>query len=129
MMTKVIYAMCLCGAVGSLVIGFGSGIWSLMTAEDVLIFPLVVGPYAVIAAVAWWRRASSWESQLLVGAVILIGVYGFWAISNSAYRSHTTPDDEVAMDLTPVVVPALQWLVAVSIAALLGVIAWLRTAE
>lgn len=127
MMTKATYAVCLCGALGSLAIGFASGVWSLMSAEDALIFPLVTGPYIVIAAVAWWRRTSSWESKLLLGAVILIGVYGLWAISTSAYRFHTNPRDEVAMDLTPVVVPALQWLVAVSVAALLGVIVWIRS--
>ena len=126
MMTKAIYAICFCLAVGSLVIGFASGTWSLMSGEDALIFPLVTGPYAVIAAVAWWRQSSSRES-LLLGTVMLIGVYGVVAISTSAYRFHTTPHDEIAMDLTPVVVPAVQWLVAVSVAALLGVIGWIRS--
>ena len=125
MMTKAIYAICFSLAVGSLAIGFASGTWSLMSGEDALIFPLVAGPYAVIAAVAWWRRSSSRESLVLLGTVILIGVYGLVAIGASAYRFHTTPHDEIAMDLTPVVVPAVQWLVAVSVAALLGVIGWI----
>ncbi len=126
-MTKAILAICLLGAVGSLVIGFAGGGWSLMSPEDVLIFPLVVGPYALLAAVAWWRRSSGWQSLVLLGTVLLITSYGFWAIGTSVYRSHSDPNGEVAMDLSPVVVPAMQWLVAVSLATLLAVIAGIKS--
>jgi len=126
MMTKAIYAICVCAAVGSLGIGFASGVWSLLSGQDAWIVPLVAGPYAVIAAVAWWRRSRLWESSLLLGTLLLIGAYGLVAISVSAYRFHTGRHDPMAMDLTPLVVPALQWLVAVSVAALLGAIAGVR---
>lgn len=127
MITKAILGICFFGAIGSLVIGFTGQGWSLMSAEDVLIFPLVAGPYAVIGVIAWWRRCSHKESMLLLTAVILVAAYGFWPFGASSFRRHFDPHGGMAMDLSPIVVPAVQWLAVTILAAVIGVAALIRS--
>jgi hypothetical protein len=129
MITKVILCICFLGALGSLVIGFAGLGWSLMSAEEVLIFPLVVGPYAVIVVIAWWRRRSHKESMLLLTAVFVIAAYGLWSFGASSYRRHFDPHGGMAMDLSPLVVPALQWLVVTILAAVIGVASAVRSKD
>lgn len=128
MTTKAIYAICLAGATASLAIGFGSGVWSLVSAQDGWIFPLVIGPYALVALVARWRRDGSWESFLLLVAALLISVGGIAAVSSSAYRFHSSPRNRTAMDITAIVAPLAQWILAASVAAMLGLVAIVRMA-
>jgi hypothetical protein len=127
MITKGILGVCFFAAIGSLAIGFAGHGWSLMSAEDVLIFPLVVGPYAVIAVIAWWRRYSHKESILLLAVVLLIAAYGLWSFGASSYRRHVDPRGGMAMDLSPLVVPTLQWLAVTILAAAFGVAAVVRS--
>ena len=127
MITRSILSVCLCAAVGSLAIGFAGHGWSLMSVEDVLVFPLVTGPYAVIAAIAWWRRYSHRESIILLAVVLLVGAYGLWSFGTSAYRRHVDPSGEMAMNLSPLVIPALQWLAVTILAAVFGLAAVVRS--
>ena len=127
MITKPILSVCLFASVGSLAIGFAGHGWSLISAEDVLIFPLVVGPYAVIAVLAWWRRSSHKESMVLLAVVLLLGAYGLWSFGASAYRRQVDPSYGMAMDLSPLVVPALQWLAVTILAAAFGIAAVVRS--
>ena len=127
MITKGILGICFFGAIGSLVIGFAGHGWSLMSAEDVLIFPLVVGPYAGIGVIAWWRRWSYAESMLLLTAVILIAAYGLLSLGASSYRRHFDPHGGMAMDLSPLVVPALQWFAVTILAFVIGIVAMFRS--
>lgn len=121
MTTKAILSVCFLGAIGSLVIGLvGLGWGVLAAAEDVVVFPLVVGPYAVLAFLAWWRRCSYRDSVLLLAVAILIAAYGFWSFGVSSYRRHFDPYGGMAMDLSPLVVPALQWLAVTILAAVFG---------
>jgi hypothetical protein len=113
MMTKATLTICLAGAVGSLSTGFGCLGWSVMTAEDVLIFPLVIGPYAVIAGLAWWRRSRRWMSLVLFIGSLLIAVSGFTMLGRSLYLQSSTPHMRLAMDLTPFVMCALQWTLTI----------------
>ncbi len=128
MITKAIYAVCLTCAVGSLAVGFGSGVWSLIWADDALIVPLVAGPYAIIAAVAWWWRAGRWEPLFLLAIALLMSIGGLAAIGRSAYRFHAIPRDQTAMDLTAIVVPLAQWTLASGIAVILGAVAIIKFA-
>jgi hypothetical protein len=127
MITKSILSVCLCAAVGSLAIGFAGHGWSLMSIEEVLVFPLVVGPYSVIAVLAWWRRYSHKESMLLLAVVLLLGACGIWSFGASAYRRHVDPSGEMAMNLSPLVIPALQWLAVTILAAVFGLAAVVRS--
>ena len=127
MMTKATLAICLVGAIGSLAIGFGGIGWSLMSVEDALIFPLVVGPYALIGGLVWWRRTSPRESFVLLVTVLLIAIYGFWAFGVSFHSRYSNPQGQTATDLTPLVVPMLQWLVTMILTLLLGAAAAIRS--
>lgn len=127
MITKGIFSVCVIAAVGTLAIGFAGLGWSLMSAEDVLVFPLVVGPYAVIAAIAWWRRYSHKESMVLLAVVLLLGAYGLWSFGASSYLRHVDPREGMAMDLSPLLIPALQWLAVTILAAAFGVGAVVRS--
>ena len=127
MKAKTTFTLCLVGAVGSLMIGFGSLGWSLMSADDSLIFPLVSGPYAMIACLTWWRRSSSSELKVLPGTLILVMTFGLWGLCFSAYRRFSTVHDEVAMDLTPLLVPVVQCLFISLIGIFLGVVAVARS--
>ena len=98
-----------------------------MSADDALIFPLVIGPYALIVGLAWWRRWCPGESRILLVTVTLVMAYGFWAFGTSCYRRFSIPSDEVAMDLSPLVAPAIQFLVAAVLGLIMGVAAMVRS--
>lgn len=127
MITRSIHGVCFIAAVGSLAIGFAGHGWSLMSAEDVLVVPLVVGPYAIIAALAGWRRSSRKESIFLLAVVLLVSIYGLWSFGASAYRRHVDPRGGMAMDLNSLVVPAFQWFAVTILAAAFGVAAVVRS--
>lgn len=123
MTTKTTIALCLIGAIGSLAIGFGCLGWSVMSVDDVLIFPIVTGPYAVLAGLAVWRRSNPVEARGLLVSVILVAAYGIWAFGLSVYRRYNMPDGSMAMDLSPLVVPAMQSVFTCAIAVVAGVTA------
>lgn len=127
MITRSILSVCLCAAVGSLAIGFAGHGWSLMFAEDVLVFPLVAGPYAVIAVMAWRRRHSHRESIFLLAFALLAGAYGLLCFGASSYSRHVDPSGEMAMNLSPLVIPALQWVAVTILAAVFGLAAVFRS--
>ena len=127
MITKTTLALCLIGAIGSLAIGFGGLGWSLMSIDDALIFPLVIGPYAVFASLTVWRRSNPVEVMVLLVSVILVVAYGFWGFGLSLYRRYSTPGGSMAMDLSPLVVPALQWVFTCVIGIIVGVTAAIKS--
>jgi hypothetical protein len=108
-MTKATLILCLIGAGGSLAIGFAGLGWTVMSVEDALIFPLVMGPYAMLAGLTVWRRSKPKEVRILAASVIVVVAYGCWGFGTSLYRRHSIPDAKMVMDLSPLVVPALQW--------------------
>ena len=121
MITKATLVICAVGAIGSLWIGFAGLGWSLMVAEDILIFPLVTGPYALIAGLAWWQRSSRQVSIALLLIALLFSTYGFWSLGSSFYLRYSRRQAEHAMDLTPIVMPAIQWLLSIALALGIGV--------
>ena len=127
MTTKITLVLCLIGAIGSLMIGFGGLGWSLMSIGDALIFPLVIGPYAVFAGLTLWRRSNPVEVRILLVSVILVAAYGFWAFGLSLYRRLQMPDESMAMNLSALVVPALQWVFTCVIFVIVGVMAFIKS--
>ena len=119
-MTKATLILCLLGAGGSLAIGFAGLGWTVMSVEDVLIFPLVMGPYAMLAGLTVWRRSKPKEVSVLAASVILVIACGCWGFGTSLYRRHSLPDAVMVMDLSPLVVPALQWAFTSIVGIILG---------
>ncbi len=127
MVAQTTQMLCVAGAIGSLLIGFVGIGWSMLSAEDGLIFPLVVGPYVMIAGLAWWRRTSPWESRVLLVTVGLVIAYGFWVFGQACYRQFNVTHDEIAMDLSPLVAPVFQFLLTTIVGLVLGAMSVIRS--
>lgn len=127
MMAKTTLSLCLAGAIGSVLIGFMGIGWSLISVEDGLIFPLVIGPYVIIASLAWWRRTSPWESWMLLATVAIVMPYGFWAFGLACYHRFSATHDEIAMDISPLVASVLQFLLTFAVSVVIGVASIIRS--
>ena len=89
MLTRFILALCLCGAIGSVAIMLPGEYLRIKAPTDGLIIPIVAGPYAVMAFLAWKARNERRAIEALLILVLLmvaVGMYGLGADS-AGYRA------------------------------------------
>jgi hypothetical protein len=119
-------SVCALAAVATLALGFAGCGWSILVPEDALVVPLAVGPYALLGLMAWWRRKRRVASAVVLVSTLLVAAVGLLAFGADAWRVQTDPQHGMAMRLTVIVVPVLQWAATVVLGLGLAV-AWALT--
>jgi hypothetical protein len=105
-------SVCALAAFATLALGFAGCGWNIMVPEDALVVPLAFGPYALLGFMAWWRRKRRAASAVILASTLLVAAAGLLAFGADAWRVQTDPQHGMAMRLTVVVVPVLQWAAA-----------------
>jgi hypothetical protein len=104
---------CVLAALATFVLGFAGCGWSIMVPEDAVVVPLVLSPYALLTIMAWWRRKRRVASVVILAATFLVAAAGLLAFGTDAWRVQSEPHYGMAMRLTVIVVPVLQWVATV----------------
>jgi hypothetical protein len=117
--TKLILALCLLAAVVSIVLAYVSNT-RLMTGDPSLVL-LVLGPYGLLALLAWRLQKRPVLSKVLLGLVVLLAALGLYAFGMDTYTYLTEPGYDKRMRLV-FYVPVIQLFAAlVAGVVLLGV--------
>jgi hypothetical protein len=70
---------------------------------------MVLSPYALLGLMAWWRRKRRVASAVVLASTLLVAAAGLLAFGADAWRVQTEPQHGMAMRLTVIIVPVLQW--------------------
>jgi hypothetical protein len=109
MVPRITLSVCALAAVATFALGFAGCGWSIMVPEDALVVPLVLSPYALLGLMAWWRRKRRVASAVVLASTLLVAAAGLLAFGADAWRVQTEPQHGMAMRLTVIIVPVLQW--------------------
>jgi hypothetical protein len=118
--TAIGLAVGLVAAVATLALGYGGLGWSMMSVEEALFPAIVLGPYAALAGLLWWQRRHPRRAILLLAAMVVVTVFGAYGFGTACYRRHASELGRMAMDLSAMVVPAVQWMVTAVVAGLIS---------
>jgi len=118
--------VCTLASFATLALGFAGCGWNILVPEDALVVPLAFGPYALLGLMAWWRRKRRVASAVVLASTLLVAAAGLLAFGADAWRVQSDPQHGMAMRLTVLVVPALQWAATVVLGLGLAV-AWALT--
>jgi hypothetical protein len=110
MLPRLSMGVCAVSATATLAIGFAFGRWSIASATEALVVPLVVGPYVLLGLMVWWRRASRAASWVLFISVLVLAAVGLCLFGLDAYHQQTDPKYGMAMHFAVLGVPVLQGL-------------------
>jgi hypothetical protein len=110
MVTKATLAICLVAAVATAVLGCTST--AGLTPGDAAVVLWVVGPYLLLASLAWWQRARPAASVVLLIIVVALSAWGIYVYGEDSYRYHTEPRYRMVQRVAVFAVPLAQWLIA-----------------
>ena len=112
--------VCLVAAAAEVALGCTST--AGLSAADAPVALFVVGPYLVLAAVAWRQRRRPAAARVLLAAAVGLSAWGLYAFGVDSYGYHTEPEYRGVQRTVAVFVPLGQW--AAVLPAGLGLLAW-----
>lgn len=78
---------------------------------DAIIASFVVGPYLLLALLAWWQRGRSKTSWALLAVAVGLSAWGLATFGWHSYRYHAEPQYRLAQNMALFSVPLLQWAI------------------
>jgi hypothetical protein len=101
--------VCLLAAVVETVLGCTSS--ESLAPGDALIVLFVIGPYLLLALLAWRQRGQPAASWVLLAVAVGVSAWGFYILGEDSYRYHTEPQYRTLQRMAVFFVPLLQWAV------------------
>ena len=120
MVTKATLTTCIVAAVATAVLAC-TGTAGLPPADAIVVL-WVIGPYVLLACLAWWQRARPVASIVLFVVVVAMSAWGLYIYGEDSYRYHTEPHFRMVQRMAVFVVPLAQWLIASVAGAVLAVL-------
>jgi hypothetical protein len=87
-----------------------------LSASDILIVSFIVGPYLLLAFLAWWHRHQTKGSWALLALAVMIASGGLYIFGNHSCSWHTDPQFQKAQSMAIFLVPLGQWAIVLFVA-------------
>ena len=107
MVPRMTWAVCFLASAITLVLGYTSTAGPQH--NDGILIAFVLGPYLLLGLLARWQRAESIVSWLLLAVTVIVATWGLSLFGLDSYWYHTDWQYRMAMRLTVLLVPLLQW--------------------
>ena len=107
MVAKITVLVCFLSSITTVAMGVAST--AGLTPEDAFIVLFVIGPYVVLALLAWRYRNRLSASRLLLALVSVMSVWGLYIFGEDCYRYFTEPEYRKVQRMAVLVVPLVQW--------------------
>jgi hypothetical protein len=107
--TGVSLAVCLVAA--AITIGLGCLTATRLSAADVPIFLFVVGPYVVLAGLAWWQRSEPVLRIAVLVVIVVLSLAGLSLFGIDTWHYVNELPNRQSQHMTVFLVPLAQWLV------------------
>ena len=118
--------VCLLAAVVEAVLGCTST--TRVSLGDVPIVLFIVGPYLVLALVAWLQRGKLAASWTLLAVGVGLSAWGLFVFGEDSHRYHTEPHYRKIQRMAVFFVPLLQWTVVLLVGAA-GWVVWYQSSH
>ena len=82
-----------------------------LSASDILIVSFIVGPYLLLAFLAWLPRHQTKDSWTLLALAVMIASGGLYVFGSHSYSWHTDPQFRKAQSMVIFLVPLGQWAI------------------
>ena len=109
MIPRITIVVCLLAALTEAILNCVST--SMLSPMDAIIVLLMVGPYLVLALLAWRRRDNSAVSKAFFVLALFFAAVGLYVSGVDSYRYHTEPHYRLVQRMTIFIVPLAQWAV------------------
>jgi len=87
--------------------------------SDAVLCAFVLGPYLLLGLLAWWQRGESIASWFLLVVTVTLATLGVYLFGLDSYRYHTDFEYRMSQRMTVLLVPFLQWAVALVVGLVL----------
>lgn len=81
-----------------------------LTPADAIIALFVVGPYLLLASLAWRLRARAAASRAMLAVAVGVAAWGLATFGWHGYRYHAEPEYRALQNMALFAVPFLQWV-------------------
>ena len=78
---------------------------------DALVASFIVGPYLLLAALAWRRRGRPTASRAMLAVAVGLSAWGLATFGWHSYRYYAEPQYRAVQNMALFSVPLLQWAV------------------
>jgi hypothetical protein len=109
MVSVLTVVVCVLTAFAETVLGFTSS--TRLSASDILVVLFIVGPYLLLASLAWCHRGLREGSWTLLAIAIGISAWGLFVFGDHSYRWHSDPQFRKVQSMAILFVPLVQWAI------------------
>jgi hypothetical protein len=120
LVARLAIAVCLLAAAVETVLGCIST--ASLAPSDGLIVLFIIGPYLLLALLAWRQRGRPAASWTLLAVAVVMSAWGLYVLGEDSYRYHTEPQYGKYQRLAGCFVPLVQWAIVLLVG--LGLLVW-----